>query len=243
MIRFTWLTVVIALAYIPNATPQEAERTGSTVTLDGVPTRVRWSDGDSFQILEGEHQGSSVRIAGYNALESYGPVHRWGEWSAAELYEISGQATQVARAGSWSCVVQGAPDRYGRLLVRCDDLTLAMVSGGLGLLLCMDGPCAPPLIEAQQSAQTQGLGMWAKGVPQFIVTSLHSATEGDEPYNRVVSTTDGTTEEVTHSERYETCQEVCLRNSCLLYVPFEQRYGRSRASCLVTHLPQEETAP
>jgi hypothetical protein len=77
-------------------------------------------------------------------------------------------------------------------------------------------------------------------VPAGIVTSLHSADEGEGSgdasaiYNRVVSTSDGNAGERPHSDTYQTCQEVCIDDagSCMTYVPYEQRYGDTRAPCL-----------
>lgn len=247
--------VVLALALgAATGTAQAQEGSGapaeggSTVTLNGELVRVRWSDGDSFRFLDGPFDGQGVRLSGYNALESYGPVHRWGEWTAAELYEVSSQATAMARSGRWTCTTTGETDNYDRVLVSCDDLTLAMVSAGLGHLFMIGDLASPEEIAAQHAAQTAGAGMWAKGVPSGgLLTSLHSLGEdgGEEPtaeaagstYNRVADPATGQTTQVDHSERYETCQEVChgdlsAGGSCMVYVPFSQRYGATRADCL-----------
>ena len=61
----------------------------SQVFLNGVPTPVFFNDGDSFRILEGPLKGTKARLAGFNTLESYGPVHQWGGWHAKELYAIA----------------------------------------------------------------------------------------------------------------------------------------------------------
>jgi micrococcal nuclease len=205
----------------------------STLTLNEQIVHVRWTDGDSFDFIDGPYQGQGVRLEGYNSLEHYGPVHRWGDWSPQELYVISEQATELARQGSWTCVTDGSQDHYGRVLVNCEDLTLSMLSSGLGHLYAFDSAAPDVHVRAQAEAQSASLGMWAKGVPEFILTSLHSADEGgDSIYNRIVSTADGHTEQVTHQDTYTLCQEVCVRDSCLVYVPFNQRYGDSRAECL-----------
>lgn len=39
-------------------------------------------------------------------------------------------------------------------------------------------------------------------------------------------------EKVFHKETYTECQQVCMNGSCMLYVPFNRRYGRERAECL-----------
>lgn len=219
--------VIVSIQAIGQETPT------STITLNGELVEVEWSDGDSFHFLTGPHADSSVRLAGFNALESYGPVHRWGTWTGAELYDVSSQATALAQAGSWTCITDGLEDHYGRLLVICDDLVLAMAESGLGHLYSIDTAASEAQLSAQQLAQEQGLGMWEKGIPDVIVTSLHSADEGgDSIYNRAISTVDGTSTQVDHSETYEICEEVCVQDSCLVYVPYQQRYGPDRAECL-----------
>ncbi len=216
----------------PTSAP-EATPPGSTIALNGEILRVRWSDGDSFRILEGEYADTGVRLSGYNALESYGPVHRWGEWTAQQLHDASSAATEFARMGSWNCETSGERDHYGRLLVNCDDLTHAMVAAGHGHLFLFGDPATERQLLYQTTAQEQLTGMWRHGVPELIVTSLHSAAEGgSETYNRVVSTATGQSERRLHEETYETCQEVCLGGSCLVYVPFSDRYGADRAECL-----------
>jgi micrococcal nuclease len=251
MAALSALLVVLAMG-AATARAQEgsgaAAEAGNAVTLNGELVRVRWSDGDSFRFLDGPYEGQGVRLSGYNALESYGPVHRWGEWTAAELYEVSAQATAMARSARWTCTTTGETDNYDRVLVTCDDLTLAMVAAGLGHLFMIGDIASPEEIAAQHAAQTAGAGMWAKGTPSGgLLTSLHSLGEdgGEEAtpegagstYNRIADTATGQTTQVDHSERYETCQEVChgdlgAGGSCMVYVPFSQRYGAERADCL-----------
>lgn len=228
------LVALVAMTLL--APPAVAQDEGSHIVLNGTSARVRWSDGDSFRILDGEFADTGVRLGGYNTLESYGPVHRWGEWTPAELYALARQAGDFASAGTWTCTTDGQRDHYGRLLVLCPGLTLAMVAAGFGHLFALDQPPAGDALAAQAGAQATHLGIWAKGVPTAIVTSLHSAAEGgDSIYNRVVSTTDGSSTQVIHAETYETCQEVCVEEagSCLVYVPFDLRYGEARPPCLV----------
>lgn len=230
--RFT-LSVSFLLVLSLPALAQDSQPSGSTVELNGSVVRVRWSDGDSFRFLEGDYEGRGVRLSGFNALESYGPVHRWGEWQASELADNAHQAKDFARSGSWHCTTTGEMDHYDRVLVDCPDLTEAIVGAGLGHLYWIDTPALEAHVQAQQAAQTATLGMWAKGVPEGIVTSLHSTAEGRaSTYNRVIDSATGASNQVTHEDAYETCQEVCLNGSCLVYVPFENRYGGDRAECL-----------
>lgn len=228
--RILSTTVVLALLTMGAAS---AVADGPTVTLNGGVVPVRWSDGDSFRIQGGEYEGASARLGGYNSLESYGPVHRWGEWTASELAQNARDAKTTAMSGSWTCTTTGERDHYDRVLVTCADLIEAMVSAGHGHLFALDGPADPAHVAAQLAAQEAGAGMWQKGVPEGIVTSLHSAAEGrDHTYNRVISSADGSSTQVSHEETYAVCQEVCLQGSCLVYVPFANRYGGDRAECL-----------
>ncbi len=37
---------------------------------------------------------------------------------------------------------------------------------------------------------------------------------------------------VRHGETYGVCQEICIDDACMVYVPYKQRYGDDRAACL-----------
>ncbi|HET6922753.1 MAG TPA: thermonuclease family protein [Anaeromyxobacteraceae bacterium] len=208
------------------------------VTLDGAPRAVRWIDGDTFRILDGPAAGRSARLAGYNALESYGPVHRWGAWRPEELLAIAREATRLARAGEWRCTSRDGEDRYGRLLVSCPDAALALVESGLAMVFAVDAPPDEALVAAQLAAQARGSGMWRRGVPPLAPSSLHSADEPDlagAAYDRVVDTSTGRAEPRRHQGTYRVCQEVCVgegrERACMTYVPFARRY-RDRPACL-----------
>ena len=86
--------------------------------------------------------------------------------------------------------------------------------------------------------------MWAKGVPEGIVTSVHSMDEKpdqDRSYNRVASIETGLAPKQHHTETYATCEEVCTAGSCLVYVPYKVRYGQNQAECLKTAPSVEST--
>ena len=82
--------------------------------------------------------------------------------------------------------------------------------------------------------------MWAKGVVNGVISSLHSLGEdGDaqtESYNRVVDTRTGQALVRKHSNTYATCQTVCEETdgdkSCMIYVPFKRRY-HGQPDCLL----------
>lgn len=212
------------------------DATAAAVVLDGAATAVRWTDGDTFRILSGPLRGRSARLQGYNTLESYGPVHLWGTWSGPELLEVARAASRVAPSATWRCRAEGEEDRYRRLLVSCPAAAAELVRRGLAMVYGVGRPADPELLRLQRDAQRRGAGMWAKGVPREIVTSVHSALEGEErSYDRVVDTSTGVARTRPHRATYGTCRLVChgrgADRSCMRYVPFGRRF-RHRPWCL-----------
>lgn len=208
---------------------------GTTITLNDVETRVNFNDGDTFKVLDGVLKQSRARVVGINALENYGPVHEWEGSSSAYLYNTSRRATEIARRGHWTCTVGTEKDGFGRLLAFCDDLAIELIHEGVAHAYSIDeDPADEAYLEQQHFAQSERKGMWKFSVPEFIITSLHSASEGGhETYNRLISTLDGHSEKWFHEEAYHTCQNICLDDgSCMLYVPFGRRYGSAKADCL-----------
>src|SRR5580658_5804948 len=152
------------------------QQNGSSIMLDGEETQVYFNDGDTFRILEGENKGSSVRVAGYNSLETYGPIHSWGENSTDYLYDISKKATKEAQKDGWTCELEHGKDSYGRLLATCDDLAFSLLSKGLAHAYSINKePAMKSYLGKQKTAQKKKLGMWKGGVPDYIITSLHTA--------------------------------------------------------------------
>ena len=228
-----------------TAEPQvvDAEEAGldpkwPTIRLNGELMSVRWSDGDSFKFKSGPYEGRGVRLMGYNTLESYGPVHRWGEWTAVELYRIAKSSWRLGASATWDCTTDGSADGYGRVLVSCPAAAEHIISEGHATVFAIDEEPSKELLAAQRRAMKKRVGIWAKGTPLEIITSLHSADEdGDKTvtYNRVVDTRTGEARQAEHKSTYETCQEVCLsgkEGSCMVYVPFSNRY-KNKAECLV----------
>ncbi len=183
------------------------------VILNGVPTPVFFNDGDSFRVLGGEYTGAKARLAGFNTLESYGPVHQWGSWTAKELYVIAKMATLNGRRGVWECESDGSTDTYGRMLVWCPGLAEDQVRQGLAHVMTInDDPGRPELVAAQREAIAARRGIWAHGVPKWVLTSLHSAEEdldGTGTYNRLVSSEDGHSAKWKHSNKYAECHRAC----------------------------------
>ena len=209
------------------------------VLLDGQPTEVRWTDGDSFHVESGPLRGFGTRLEGYNALEAFGPVHRIAGMGPAELEAIAVTSASLLAGTTWRCSVAGKPDGYGRPLVSCPEAAAALVRAGHAMVYAIGARPDPGLLAVQREAQAARRGLWAGGVPPEIITSLHSASErdlgGKAPYDRLVDTRTGETRRRRHQSSYQACQEVCVGEgatlSCLVYVPFERRY-RDRPACL-----------
>ena len=185
----------------------------SLVYINGEPAPVYFNDGDSFRIFGGEYRGSQSRLAGFNTLESFGPAHQWGEWHPYELYINAKMATYNGRRGVWHCTTEGERDTYGRLLVFCRDLAVDQIRRGYAhAYQADDTPSPPAYLRAQREAIRARRGMWAHGVPDYIMTSVHSADEDrtrEWHYNRMISTRDGHTESIRHQNTYGECTWVC----------------------------------
>lgn len=212
-----------------------------TLVVNGEEVEVKWSDGDSFKFKSGTYQGRGTRLVGFNTLEAYGPVHRWGTWTPQELFALAESSSKVAAEKQWTCTTDGKLDGYGRVLVNCPDLAEEMIRQGHALAYAVAGTSPENLLAAQREAMAAGRGMWAKGVVSAVITSLHSVGEdGDEDdagaYNRVVDTRTGSATKRAHQQKYTSCQEVCETTdgdtSCMVYVPFQHRY-KKKPECLL----------
>lgn len=205
------IAAAILISFYRTAEAQPQPR--SLVILNGKSAPVYYNDGDTFRILAGPLSGSAARLGGFNTLESYGPVHQWKGFTFKELYVNAKQATLHARRGVWHCSADAnSRDAYGRLLAECEDLQESHIRRGLAHALNIEGPSPKRLIEAQRYAIVNRQGMWAKGVPAQVLTSLHSVDERPDNagnYNRLVSPIDGVSTKWMHQEHYEECQQVC----------------------------------
>ncbi len=193
----------------------DASATTTRVFVNGEPVAVFFNDGDSFRMQGGRFAGRQARLGGFNTLESFGPAHQWGEFHPYELYTIAKRATLHARRGTWHCFGDGEQDTYGRVLLDCPDLGMSLIRYGLAHAMEIDdAPTRPEYMRAQQLAIREQRGMWAKGVPELVLTSAHSQSEDparDRHYNRLVSSRDGHSEEWAHNETYADCDWVCNR--------------------------------
>jgi endonuclease YncB( thermonuclease family) len=184
------------------------------VFINGQATPVYFNDGDSFRPFAGPYKGSQSRLAGYNTLESFGSVHSWGDWTETEMWVLAKAATHVARHGVWNCETDGKKDGYGRMLLQCKDLAKTLIGLGLAQVMSVDDkPGDSELIAAQREAVAARRGMWAHGVPDYVLSSLHSTAEGGgkdgKTYNRMISSWDGHSEKWYHEDVYAECQKVC----------------------------------
>lgn len=203
-------TALIVIGAISMPSTPVAEP-ATKVYLNGKPAPVYFNDGDSFRVLGGEHIGTRARLAGFNTLETFGPVHQWGDWHAKELYTLSKAATLNAARGVWSCKSDFDTDTYGRTLWYCRDLAIDQIRRGLAHALSINfDPADPDFMAAQRQAMENKRGIWAHGTPAYVITSLHSVSEGRNPaYNRLVSTRDGHSAKWAHNDNYTECQNVC----------------------------------
>ncbi|MBM66557.1 MAG: nuclease [Myxococcales bacterium] len=228
------ILVVTACAGAPKAEEKAPQPKAGQVLLDGVLIEAKWSDGDTFSWKDPANgEKRKARLVGFNTLEDYGPVHRWGEWSSKELYDLALEAGKVAAARGWVCEDTGSSGGYGRKAVLCESLREFMITEGYAHVLSMEGPGPTYLLKMQIAAQEAGKGIWKKGVPEGLVTSVHSSDEkpSGKGYNRVVSTRTGASHIENHENRYEHCQEVCHQGSCMVYIPYKLRYGPKKLIC------------
>lgn len=207
------LIAAIALVSSAPGQPHAAADAWSRVFLNGVAVAVSFNDGDSFRVQSGEFAGSQCRLGGFNTLESFGPGHQWSTWHPYELYVNAKMATFHGRRGTWHCNADGTRDGYGRLLVDCPDLAVSQIAHGYAHAYQVDdSPTRPEYIRAQAEAIRNRRGMWAHGAPDFVMTSIHSASEDPSRewhYNRLISTLDGHSESRQHHESYDECEWVC----------------------------------
>ncbi len=208
------LTFVIAvLAFLVCVPGAEAGQAHTIVYINGHRSTVYFNDGDSFRVLDGAYSGRGSRLSGFNTLESFGPVHTWGTWHPYELWVNAKTATLNAARGQWHCTTDGSVDGYGRLLLDCPDLAVDQIRKGLAHAMNVDDTASrPEYLRAQQDAIRNRRGMWAHGVPSFVLTSLHSRDEDptrDAHFNRMVSVRDGHSERWAHDDRYPECSWQC----------------------------------
>lgn len=205
--------LAVAFLLTSGAIVSTASATPATkVYLNGRPAPVYFNDGDSFRVLAGPLAGTKARLAGFNTLESYGPVHQWGGWTGHELYRNAKMGTLNARRGVWHCTSDMKRDGYGRLLWWCPDLAEDQIRKGYAHVMSVTSSGGHPrLVRAQAEAIRARRGMWFHGVPEYILTSTHSNDEGYEgkTYNRLVSTKDGHSKKWYHKDIYGECQVVC----------------------------------
>ncbi len=209
------VSLVLALALIFIVHRQATAEPAAKVMLNGKMAGVYFNDGDSFRVLKGPKKGAKARLFGFNTLESHGAVHQWGDWTFKEMYHLAKMATLNARVGTWTCETDGETDTYGRMLVLCEDLAIDQIRKGLAHAMSIDdNPALPKFVEAQQDAIANKRGIWAHGIPEFVLTSLHSVEEdvsGHGTYNRLVSSADGHSIKWKHSTKYGECDNICLK--------------------------------
>jgi endonuclease YncB( thermonuclease family) len=236
--RMSFSLLVIVYFFFGIAVFANKQETNATTTIRLNKERVNvfFNDGDTFKVLDGSFKNSRVRIIGINTLETYGPVHQWSKNSPKYLLDIANLAARLAKKGGWNCQTYQEKDMYDRLLARCDDFSLALLKEGYAHAYSIaEKPALISYLAMQKQAQQKKIGMWKYGVPNFIITSLHSSVENNKKtYNRLISAHDGHSKVWHHQDNYNVCQKVCIDDdSCMVYVPFEQRYKKKRPECLL----------
>jgi len=223
------LTNLCALGFIVTAHANPRTR----VSLNGEVAPVFFNDGDSFRVLSGELKGSKARLAGFNTLESYGAVHSWGTWTKKELYALAKMGTYNAREGVWTCTSDLSTDTYGRYLWTCPNLVVDQIKKGYAHAMSITKESADAAsVVAQRDAVKNKRGIWAHGVPEYVLTSLHSVSEQSSDratYNRLVSSVDGHSLKWKHTDQYKECQDVCWQPSKEdRYQRFAQRWAKHK---------------
>ena len=230
-----FLFFALSCGFQSQVAPVATVKEKPAVLLDGTRLEVYWDDGDTFAAKD-PNTGKKIkaRLAGYNTLESYGPVHRWGEWTGAELYTLAKKAGTFASSQVWTCTDTKKGGGYGRILVDCPDLRKAILEAGLAHPFSVGEPAPAADLDAMRYAMKNQNGMWEKGAPTYLITSLHSQDEkpDKDAYNRICDFATGSCDKTPHKDVYATCSEICIQDSCMLYVPYKQRYGSNRADCL-----------
>lgn len=241
---------VLAFAFValslsaPGALAEDGKKAKKvSILLDGSEERVNFNDGDSFRILDGPRKGQKARLVGFNTLEAYGPVHFWGDANGWDLYHVNEKDIELAKSEQWECTSLGGVDGYGRILVLCPELRKRMIAEGYAHVYAYgDEVPDPDLVDLMLKAQSERRGMWRWGIPQAIVTSVHSIDEKDpddplaserkESYNRMADTRTGKTFAVKHKSVFKPCDVFCHSGSCMVYVPFKSRFGDDRPACM-----------
>ncbi len=225
------LLLLLVLVLCQAGSPGGVE---AAIVVGGRTVQVVWEDGDTLTFLTGPRKGRPARLMGYNTLESYGPVHRWGEWTPDELWELALGAARAAADQTWSCSLGHGKDTYGRLLLDCPEARRRLIQDGWAHVFAYAEPADPADMKAQRAARAEGRGIWAKGTPETLVTSVN-AEEGGKVFLRVVSCRTGETRAEHQREDYDVCEEIChgpaISGSCMLYVPYGLRY-ENRPECL-----------
>jgi micrococcal nuclease len=229
--------LLLPLAGCPKQAPtidyESPDGITGRVRVNGMDMVVSWSDGDSWTFLDGRFKGKDARLVGYNTLENWGPCHRWGDWTGEELLAIADRSTEVAASKTWDCSASGKRDSYGRILVACPDAALHLIERGLAHVYAFKEEAHPRLLLAQKEARLDERGMWEKGRPETLLTNV-SATDGGV-WMSVIEARTGQWSGSSRQEDVTICGELCVGNeltgSCMLFVPYSNRY-RNRPECI-----------
>ena len=73
------LRLILVLSVHSIAHQALASEPRTKVVVNGLMSPVYFNDGDTFRVLSGQLSGTKARLEGFNTLESFGPVHQWGD--------------------------------------------------------------------------------------------------------------------------------------------------------------------
>lgn len=131
------------------------------------------------------------------------------------MYILAKLATHNARDNVWECSSDGKTDGYGRMLVFCPGLAKEQIRLGLAHAMSInDAPADAELLAAQREAIAARRGIWAHGVPEYVLTSLHSSRGGRRGRRRLQPprlsrARDGHSIKWKHNVKYDKCQNIC----------------------------------
>ena len=213
------------------------------IILDGKIVASTWLDGDTVRLQLDDTKKVTARLAGFNTLESYAAVHKWGAWTPNQLIDIARQATLRTKSETWHCKTLPGSGGYRRIKIDCPQLRHSLLRSGLAHVFTIGAKVDPTNLQTQNFAKSHGLGMWAKGVPSIIITHVRSkATPSPQEriYDTHVSTQTGEVQFRNHTLTYSPCQFVCTASSCFQFIPKHSRYHANPKTC---HDPADPPLP
>ena len=124
------------------------------IILDGKGLSSFWLDGDTVRLQLNDSKKITARLAGFNTLESYAPIHKWGTWTPHQLMDIASQATSRAKSGTWHCTTLPGSGGYRRIKIDCPQLRHSLLRAGLAHVFAMGDSRDPTDLQTQNFAKS-----------------------------------------------------------------------------------------